>query len=59
MVYSVLGAVGRRTWRCGCSGGPVSRELVNLTCEAVDNFDFRNMPRRVGQTPPTEYYGGP
>ena len=60
MVYSVLGAVYLELWllQWPCLSG-----MVDLTCEAVDDtaqvcvacFGFRNMPRRVGQTPQIEY----
>ena len=32
----LLCAGGRRSSRCGCSGGPLSG-MVDLTCEAVDD----------------------
>ena len=55
----LLCARDRRTSRCDCYGGPCLSGKVDFTCEAVDDavqvcvagFGFRNMSRRVGQTP--------
>ena len=58
-----LCARSRRTSRCGCSGGPVSRGWVSPVKQptadgtaqvCVACFGFRNMPRGVGQTPQIE-----
>ena len=60
----LLCARGRRTSRCRLLRWPCFSGMVNLTCEAVDGtaqvcvacLGFRNMPRRVGQTPQSEYH---